>query len=92
MISLGIPIVTILVFVLVGSSHPSQPTHSTVLFFALVILFLYGYFVPTIIAYSRGAYHRLGIFIINLGLGYTGIGYLFALLWAIYDDKGRYRG
>ncbi len=48
----------------------------TLLFFGLV------YFLPTIVAVHRG--HGLaGILLLNLFLGWTGIGWLAMLLWAL---------
>ena len=47
--------------------------------FALMILL---YFLPTVIAAHRG--HRItGILLLNLFFGWTGIGWLAMLLWAL---------
>jgi Na+/H+-dicarboxylate symporter len=48
------------------------------------ILVLIGfYFLPTIIASSRHLHERTGIFLLNLFLGWTFIGWIIALIWAI---------
>jgi hypothetical protein len=43
------------------------------------------YFLPAFIAQSRQAENLSGIVIVNLLLGWTGIGYLAALIWACAD-------
>jgi hypothetical protein len=45
--------------------------------------FLALYFLPTLIASGRNLYERNGILMLNLFLGWTGIGWLAALIWAI---------
>ena len=40
------------------------------------------YFLPTIIASNRGHYVG-GIFLLNFFLGWTGIGWIILLLWAL---------
>ncbi len=94
-IMFSIPILIITALVLIGGTDPIIPmteaNHKAAMMWILIAAAFYGYFFPTFLAYTRGAYHKLGIFLVNLGLGYTGIGYLFALLWAIYDDKGKHK-
>ena len=46
---------------------------------AILVLF---YFLPTIIAARRG-HHVTGILLLNLFFGWTGIGWLGMLLWAM---------
>jgi hypothetical protein len=43
---------------------------------------LAGYFFPSIIAVTRGHHNALAIFLLNLFLGWTGLGWLGALIWA----------
>lgn len=50
---------------------------------ALVWLFL---LVPIIIAFLRGNAHTGVICILSLLLGWTGIGWLFLLVWALFPD------
>jgi hypothetical protein len=45
---------------------------------------LFIYFIPTIVACSRNHTNALAIFILNLFLGYTLIGWVVALIWAVY--------
>lgn len=40
------------------------------------------YFLPTIVASTRGHLSALGIFLLNLFLGWTLIGWLLALIWS----------
>jgi hypothetical protein len=48
------------------------------------------YFLPTIIAHNRG--HEItGILLFNLLLGWTGIGWIVMLLWALLSTPPWYR-
>ena len=46
------------------------------------IVLLYSYFAPTLIAYKRNKVNALPIFLLNLFLGWTFIGWLAALIWS----------
>jgi hypothetical protein len=48
------------------------------------------YFLPTIIANSRGVRSSLGVFFLNLFLGWTIVGWVVALVWAVSGET-RYR-
>jgi Superinfection immunity protein len=49
----------------------------------VILAFLIGsYFFPAIIAGARGHHNTLAIFILNLFLGWTGLGWIGALVWA----------
>jgi len=57
------------------------------MFFGVIqILFLFVlaglFFLPTIIAAKRRHPNAIGIFVVNLFFGMSGIGWLFALFWA----------
>lgn len=55
-----------------------------------VIGFLIGlvlYFVPTIVAFNRHSRHRVPILIVNLLLGWTLIGWIATLVWAIASQS-----
>jgi hypothetical protein len=61
-------------------------------FFAPLYLFillpaLAVYFVPTIVAVARRAKNVLGIVLVNIFAGWTFIGWVIALVWAIADQK-----
>jgi hypothetical protein len=45
------------------------------------------YFLPTVIALLRGAAGFGGVFVINLFLGWTFIGWIIALAWAAGGQK-----
>lgn len=51
-------------------------------FIFLVVAFV-AYFLPTFIAYRRGHPNGTGIFLLNIFLGWTFIGWLAALIWAV---------
>ncbi|GLR88457.1 superinfection immunity protein [Bradyrhizobium iriomotense] len=48
----------------------------------LIIVMIACYFFPTIIAVFRGHHNTLAIFLLNLLLGWTFIGWVGALVWA----------
>lgn len=50
-------------------------------FFALAL-----YFLPAIIAAARHTHNATGILLLNIFLGWTGIGWLVALLMSIFSD------
>lgn len=49
--------------------------------FVLVLAALF--FLPTIIAAKKRHPNRIGIFIVNLFFAWSGIGWIFALMWAL---------
>lgn len=54
----------------------------------IISLVLFGYFIPTIIALLRKKKNALPIFILNLLLGITFIGWVTALVWSLmYEEK-----
>ena len=57
-----------------------NPIHLLILFFAFAINML-----PTIVAGARKAKNFWWIFLINFFLGWTIIGFIAALIWAIRD-------
>ncbi|MFC4723923.1 superinfection immunity protein [Glycocaulis abyssi] len=48
----------------------------------ILILLLVGHFLPTIIAVARGHHNGFAIFLTNLLLGWTLIGWVVALIWS----------
>ena len=57
------------------------------LYIILAFVVIALYFVPTIIAYRRDHGYKGIILAINLVLGASGIGYLIALVWAIWPQE-----
>lgn len=51
--------------------------------FAILIVLLILYFVPTVVAASRGHRQAGAIFALNLFLGWTLIGWVAALVWSL---------
>jgi hypothetical protein len=56
------------------------------LFALLLIPFGAIHFLPTIIAALRDGRSVVGIFLLNLLLGWTVIGWVIALIWALRDE------
>jgi len=56
---------------------------------ALVIfaIFIFLYFVPSVIAYKRTHRNFLAIFVLNLFLGTTFVGWVGAFIWAVINDR-----
>jgi hypothetical protein len=48
----------------------------------LLVFFLIIYFIPTFVANGRRHHNTMAIFVLNLFLGWTFIGWLAALVWA----------
>jgi hypothetical protein len=46
-----------------------------------------AYFLPTLIAGMRGHRNTLAIFALNLFLGWSGLGWLFALIWSCTSTR-----
>jgi len=55
---------------------------TTAAIIATVLVVLSGYFLPTIVAKSRKHHNTMPIFLLNLFLGWTGLGWLAALIWS----------
>lgn len=50
--------------------------------FPKILVFAVIYFMPSIVGRNRDHKNKLGIFVLNLALGWTLIGWLVALIWA----------
>jgi hypothetical protein len=60
-------------------------------FFGLFFFPLFGfgfvlYFLPTIIAFARNKRDTMSILLLNFFLGWTAIGWVIALVWAVKTD------
>ena len=51
------------------------------------IIFLVVYFIPTFVGFSRNKYNKTAIFLLNFFLGWSLIGWVVALVWAVSKDK-----
>ena len=49
----------------------------------LAVLIFGAYFLPTLIAFLRNHKNKLAIFFLNILLGWTGIGWVVALVWSV---------
>ena len=50
----------------------------------LIIIFIFGlYLLPSLISFLRRNKNWLAIFLLNLFLGWTGIGWVVALVWSV---------
>ncbi len=52
-----------------------------------IIIFLSLYFLPTIIAFIRKKENKISILVLNFFLGWTLIGWVLSLVWALAVDK-----
>jgi hypothetical protein len=57
----------------------------------VVVLIIIGiiYFLPSIVANSRNHRAQLGIFVMTLFLGWSGLGWILALIWACNSNVER---
>lgn len=53
---------------------------------AAVVFGLPLYVTPAVIAFVRGHGHRIPVLALNVVLGWTGLGWLAALMWAVAND------
>ena len=51
-----------------------------------ITLFVFIYFLPYIVAANRKHRNTLGILILNAALGWTFLGWLAAMIWAVHQD------
>lgn len=52
-----------------------------------LVLILVIYFVPTIVAFLAGHENKVAIFILNLFLGWSGLGWVIALVWSVLNQS-----
>lgn len=57
-----------------------------ILFFPIFGFGFFFYFLPSIIAAARSKRDLVSIFVLNLLLGWTAIGWVIALVWALKVD------
>jgi hypothetical protein len=65
--------------------------HFSIWHWVVALLALLVYFMPTFIAHRRAHPRKIPILLVNLFLGWTGIGWIAALIWALrsYGGSGR---
>ena len=54
------------------------------------LFFIFGvflYFIPCFVASARNTKNGAGIFLLNFFLGWSGLGWLGALIWAVCAEK-----
>ena len=64
-------------------------TEDTLGFFMLLIVFFLaavGYFLPSFVAKARRHKNTMAIFMLNLFLGYSFVGWVVALVWAFKEE------
>ena len=59
----------------------------TIVFIVMLFVGLLAYFIPTVVAQRRTHRNILAIFILNLFLGWTLLGWVGALVWACTSPK-----
>jgi hypothetical protein len=59
--------------------------HLLILLFVLAVLCV-PYFIPAIIAFARNKTSRFAILALNFFLGWSIVGWVVALVWAVKDD------
>ena len=56
-------------------------------FLVLALLILAVYMLPTIVAFSRGRHNKVAILVLNVFLGWTLLGWVISLVWAVSSTK-----
>ncbi|MGI6701814.1 MAG: superinfection immunity protein [Christensenellales bacterium] len=51
------------------------------------ILAVVIYFIPSYLAFKRKHPHKIALLLLNIFLGWTFLGYLIALVWALYPPN-----
>lgn len=54
-----------------------------------IIIGIFAYFFPTVLAYSKKKRSKASVFVLNFFLGWTLIGWIVALIWAVNKDEER---
>lgn len=67
----------------------AQGVAGVVLLVVMLACGLTVYFVPMIVAHTRGHRNRLAIGVLNLFLGWTFVGWVIALVWACTSNTAR---
>lgn len=52
--------------------------------FIFLVVCVVLYFTPSIVAYTRNHHNFVGVLILNIFLGWTLLGWVLALVWAVY--------
>lgn len=60
---------------------------STILVAAALLALAFVHFIPTLVGVYRASHSRIGIFVLNLVLGWTVIGWFAALVWALTSER-----
>jgi hypothetical protein len=53
----------------------------------IMALVLFAYFIPTTIAYNKKHTNAEAIFALNIFMGWSFIGWVICLVWALMNDK-----
>lgn len=53
----------------------------------ILVFLLFPYFLPTIVAFARRKDNAGGVFVLNFFLGWTLIGWVVCLVWALSDNR-----
>ncbi len=62
-----------------------QMQNFTILELLLAVLIFAFYFLPTLIAFLRNHKNKLAIFLLNLLLGWTVLGWVVSLVWSVMN-------
>lgn len=69
------------------ASATADNSAGNILFIALILVGLAIYLAPTIIAFSRGHRFRWPILAFNIGAGWSGIGWVWTLVWSVWPSN-----
>lgn len=70
-----------------AAATDSDETLNTLLVVALFVAGAAIYLIPTFIAFSRGHRYKLPIMAFNIGAGWSGIGWIWTLVWSLWPQN-----
>jgi len=80
-------VLSVIVIFIVLLSIVNGGDRSTILIPIFIFLAFLLYFLPSVIAYKRKRKNINAITVLNLFLGWTVIGWIVSLVWAVSEDK-----
>jgi hypothetical protein len=82
---LTLPVAACLAMDATVAAAETQP--DAVLGYSVILFLMAAYFLPTVIALTRWHANTLGIFLLNVFLGWTLVGWVVALVWSVLAKR-----
>ena len=69
--------------------HQDFPISDLFTILTIILLIIVAYLIPTIIAVIRRHDNKAAIAVVNIALGWTFLGYVFALVWSLTNSNSK---